>query len=90
VFGATPARIYGYDSTQPGYLAADQDAPSRAFVAESPCRSFAHINKGAIVGRDPRCFFQGLDPDAIVAAAREAAAPPTTLPVRRPCILRAS
>lgn len=89
VFGATPARVYGYDSTRPGYLAADQDAPSRAFVAESRYRTFAHINKGAIVGRDPRCFFEGLDPDAVVVAAREIAAPSDTLPVRRPCIVRA-
>jgi hypothetical protein len=70
IFGATPSRVYGYGSGQAGYLPANQDAPSRAWDAESPCRTFAHINKGAIACEDARCFFRRLDIDAIVAAAR--------------------
>ncbi len=70
VFGATPSRVYGYDAQRPGYLPANQDAPSRAWDAESTCRTFACINKGAIACRDARCFFGGLDVDAIVEAAR--------------------
>ncbi len=70
VFGATPSRVYGYDGERTGYLPANQDAPSRAWDAESTCRTFAHINKGAIACEDPRCFFRGLDVAAILAAAR--------------------
>jgi len=38
-FGATPARMSGYDSFQAGYLPSNQDAPSWAFAAGSPCRN---------------------------------------------------
>lgn len=69
IFGATPSRVYGYDSVRPGYLPANQDAPSRAWDAESTCRTFAHINKGAIACADARCFFGALGVDAIVEAA---------------------
>lgn len=80
IFGATPSRVYGYGSGQAGYLAANQDAPSRAWDAESPCRTFAHINKGAIACATPDCFFRGLDVAAIVEAARTWCATPA--PVR--------
>lgn len=70
IFGATPSRVYGYASGRAGYLPANQDAPSRAWDAESPCRTFAHINKGAIACVDPHCFFASLDVGAIVEAAR--------------------
>ncbi|MGE5344046.1 MAG: glycosyltransferase family 9 protein [Candidatus Omnitrophota bacterium] len=44
-FGATPARLTGYDSSRPGYLPANQDAPSWCYVSESACRNITCINK---------------------------------------------
>jgi len=55
-FGATPARMSGYDSDEPGYLAADQDAPSRAYTAVSPCRNITCLNKTFKTCRNVRCF----------------------------------
>jgi len=60
VFGGTPPHIYGYDSSREGYLAANQDAPSRTFIAKSPCRNISCINKMAKTCAEVRCF-DGLD-----------------------------
>jgi ADP-heptose:LPS heptosyltransferase len=56
VFGATPARMSGYDSTDPLYPPANQDAPSRTYVSESPCRNITCVNKMAKTCRKIRCF----------------------------------
>jgi ADP-heptose:LPS heptosyltransferase len=65
VFGATPERIYGYDSSRPGYFAANQDAPSFACSSVSACRNITCINKMAKTCAEPRCF-DGLDTGMIV------------------------
>lgn len=56
VFGATPARIYGYDSLAAGFMPANQDAPARTYIAESPCRNITCINKRAKICKQVRCF----------------------------------
>jgi hypothetical protein len=56
VFGATPPRMSGYDSTQPGYLAASQDAPSWCYQAGSPCRNVTCVNKLFKTCQNVRCF----------------------------------
>ncbi len=56
IFGATPARMSGYDSTQPGFLPADQDAPSWTYVAGSPCRNITCLNKIYKTCSRIRCF----------------------------------
>jgi heptosyltransferase-2/heptosyltransferase-3 len=56
LFGATPARMSGYDSFQRGYLPANQDAPSWAYTAESPCRNISCLNKMYKTCRTIRCF----------------------------------
>jgi ADP-heptose:LPS heptosyltransferase len=56
IFGATPARMSGYDSVQPGYLPADQAAPSWSYTAGSPCRNITCLNKIFKTCRDVRCF----------------------------------
>jgi len=56
VFGATPARMSGYDSHQPGYLPANQDAPSWAYAAGSPCRNITCVNKLYKTCSSIRCF----------------------------------
>ena len=56
VFGATPARMYGYDSLQPGFLPAHQHAPSRTYIAKSPCRNITCIHKMGKTCQSMRCF----------------------------------
>jgi hypothetical protein len=68
VFGATPPRIYGYDSTKDGFFAANQDAPSKIFIAPSPCRNITCIDKLGKACSDVRCF-QSLDTNKIVSEA---------------------
>ena len=66
VFGATPARIYGYDSELVGYHRANQFAPSHVYVSKSECRNITCINKMAKTCREVRCFDQ-LDSRKIVS-----------------------
>ncbi len=68
VFGGTPSHIYGYDSQAPGFFPANQDAPSKAFVAQSHCRNITCINKMAKTCREVRCF-QKLDPADVAMEA---------------------
>ena len=70
VFGATTARMSGYDSTQRGYLPADQDAPSWCYVAGSPCRNITCLNKYFKTCARVRCFehVDVADVSALVAA----------------------
>jgi ADP-heptose:LPS heptosyltransferase len=55
-FGATMPRMSGYDSFQPGYLPANQDAPSWCYLAGSPCRNITCLNKMFKTCRTVRCF----------------------------------
>jgi ADP-heptose:LPS heptosyltransferase len=100
LFGATPARIYGYASHRPGYFAANQDAPSFAYSSGSPCRNITCINKMAKTCAQPRCFLT-LDTGAVVNDIRaclalrrrrfpnRAVADPAPLADRKPaCSLR--
>ena len=68
IFGGTPPKMYGYDSNSPGFFAANQDAPSKVFIASSKCRNITCINKMAKTCSEVRCF-QGLQPEEIVFAA---------------------
>jgi ADP-heptose:LPS heptosyltransferase len=58
LFGATVPRMSGYDSRQPGYLSANQDAPSWCYQAGSPCRNLSCLNKYFKTCRTVRCFEQ--------------------------------
>lgn len=55
-FGATMPRMSGYDSSQPGYLPANQDAPSWCVLAESRCHNITCLNKLYKTCREVRCF----------------------------------
>jgi hypothetical protein len=46
----------GYDSFQPGFLPANQDAPSWCYQAGSPCRNITCLNKYFKTCRTVRCF----------------------------------
>jgi ADP-heptose:LPS heptosyltransferase len=65
VFGASSARIYGYDSNRPGFFPAHQEAPSYVYIAKSPCRNMTCINKMAKTCKTVRCF-ESLDTEEIV------------------------
>ncbi len=56
IFGATPARIYAYDSENSLYFPAAQDAPSHVFVSKSKCRNITCINKLSKRCSSVRCF----------------------------------
>jgi ADP-heptose:LPS heptosyltransferase len=56
LFGATVPRMSAYDSRQPGYLRANQDAPSWCYQAGSPCRNISCLNKYFKTCRTVRCF----------------------------------
>ncbi len=66
IFGSTPSRMYGFDSKTTGFFAANQDAPSRAFISKTPCRNITCINKLAKTCKEVRCF-NGLDVDEIIS-----------------------
>ena len=65
IFGATPARMSGYDSRNPLFPAANQDSQSRTYVSESPCRNITCVNKMAKTCQVVRCF-EVLDIENIV------------------------
>ena len=83
-FGATLPRMSGYDSSQPGYLPANQDAPSWCFHAASRCHNITCLNKLYKTCRVVRCF-EHLDvaavADVVVSHLAGLAAPaPVTEP----------
>jgi ADP-heptose:LPS heptosyltransferase len=67
-FGATPPRMSGYDSSRPGYLAANQDAPSFCYQAVSPCRNITCVGKLFKTCVRTRCF-EHVDVDVIASHA---------------------
>ena len=56
IFGATPPRLSGYDSTNPLYFGANQDVLSKTYVSESPCRNITCVNKMAKTCKKVRCY----------------------------------
>ncbi len=68
IFGSTPPKIYGYDSKLKNYIPANQDAPSKVFIAQTPCRNISCINKMSKACKEVRCF-DSLSTDEIVSEA---------------------
>ncbi len=64
LFGATTPRMSGYDSARPGYLPANQDAPSWCYIAGSPCRNITCLNKMFKTCASVRCF-EDVDTDGL-------------------------
>ncbi len=56
IFGATPPRLSGYDSTNPLFFGANQDVLSKTYVSESPCRNVTCVNKMAKTCKNVRCY----------------------------------
>ncbi|MGC8706632.1 MAG: glycosyltransferase family 9 protein [Desulfurella sp.] len=66
IFGATPANIYSYDSNRQNFLKSSQDALSRSYVSDSPCKNITCINKAAKKCKTIRCFY-GINTKEIVS-----------------------
>jgi len=81
VFGATPARVSGYDSNDPLFQPANQDAPSKTYVAGSPCRNVTCVNKMAKTCKVVRCF-EVLDVEKIAGDIQKYLESLKTAPVR--------
>lgn len=64
IFGATNSRIYGYDSSTPGYLDSNQDAPARVFEGTPRCKNLTCIHKTHKNCPTVECF-AGLDMNRI-------------------------
>jgi len=56
IFGATSARMYGYDSYNSHFLNPGQDAPSKLYTSNSVCRNVTCVNKKAKKCKKIRCF----------------------------------
>jgi heptosyltransferase-2/heptosyltransferase-3 len=69
IFGATPAHMSGYDSTDPLFPPTNQDVLSKTYVSESPCRNITCVNKMAKTCEKVRCY-ETLDVDRIAADIR--------------------
>lgn len=65
IFGATSAKIYGYDSFSDEYLSASQNAPSKTFEAWPPCKNLTCIDKIFKKCPEVRCF-DGLDSEQVI------------------------
>jgi len=65
IFGATPARVSGYDSKNPLFLPANQDVQSRVYATESLCHNVTCVNKMFKTCKTVRCF-EALDVENIV------------------------
>ncbi|NQT80700.1 MAG: glycosyltransferase family 9 protein [Candidatus Aminicenantes bacterium] len=65
IFGATSAKIYGYDSSLPEYFPAPQDAPSKVFESNPPCKNLTCIDKIFKNCPEVRCFDE-LEPEEII------------------------
>lgn len=75
IFGATPPRVYGYDSRLPGFSPTNQNAPSHTYISPSSTRNLTYIVKKYIAA-DERSFFGNLDLDEIVSDIRAMISPP--------------
>jgi ADP-heptose:LPS heptosyltransferase len=65
LFGATSAKIYGYDSARPGYMPSAQDAPARVFTGSPECKDLTCIDK--VYKRCPQVLcFEGLKAEPVV------------------------
>jgi ADP-heptose:LPS heptosyltransferase len=64
IIGPTDSRMFCYDSAKPGHLPASQNAPSKVFAAEAPCRNVTCLNKTVKTCKEVRCF-ANIDPDKI-------------------------
>jgi len=66
IFGATPARIYAYDSQKNDFLKSSQNTLSKVYISNSPCKNITCINKAAKKCKNVRCF-NGINYEDIIS-----------------------
>ncbi len=66
IFGATPSRLYGYDSFSDKHIDSAQNAPAKSFEGHPPCKNITCVNKAFKNCSEIKCF-EGIDPEEITA-----------------------
>ncbi len=66
IFGATPSRLYGYDSFSEGHIDSAQNAPAKSFEGHPPCKNITCIDKAFKNCPEIKCF-NGIDPEEIIS-----------------------
>lgn len=66
IFGATPSKLYGYDSFSDEHLDSFQNAPARAFEGNPSCKNITCIDKSFKKCSQVRCF-DGIDTEEIIS-----------------------
>jgi len=66
IFGATPSKLYGYDSFSNVHIDTAQNAPAKAFEGHPPCKNLTCIDKAFKKCSPIRCF-EGIDPEEIIS-----------------------
>lgn len=69
IFGATSAKIYGYDSFSSKYFPSAQNAPSKIFEGCPACKNLTCIDKIFKNCQKIKCF-EGLEPEPVVDYVR--------------------
>ncbi len=69
IFGATSAKIYGYDSSSSEYFPSAQNAPSKIFEGCPACKNLTCIDKIFKNCQEIKCF-EGLEPEPVVDYVR--------------------
>lgn len=66
IFGATSAKIYGYDSYSAGYMSSAQQAPSKVFESAPSCKNLTCIDKSFKHCQEIKCF-EGVQSEQIIS-----------------------
>ncbi len=65
IFGATPSKLYGYDSFSDEHIDSSQNAPAITFEGHPPCKNITCINKAFKKCSPIRCF-EGIEVEEII------------------------
>jgi len=65
IFGATPSKMYGYDSFSEQHIDTSQNAPAKTFEGHPPCKNITCVDKAVKSCSPVRCF-GGIEPEEII------------------------
>ncbi|MFW6140180.1 MAG: glycosyltransferase family 9 protein [Acidobacteriota bacterium] len=65
IFGATPSKLYGYDSFSNEHIDSSQNAPAKIFEGHPPCKNITCVNKVFKKCSPIRCF-EGIEVEEII------------------------
>lgn len=66
IFGATPSKLYGYDSFSDEHIDTSQNAPAKAFEGHPSCKNITCVDKAFKKCSQIRCF-EGIEPEEIIS-----------------------